>query len=135
MILFVDSDVLLDTILIRQPYFIESAALMELADDINFTLCTSVHGLLNIHYAAKRVFGETLARQAISVLTKKLKIVPEDVHIVEQAVNSNFSDFEDAVQYYAAVSAKAEVIITRNAKDYKQASIPVLTAVQFLKIL
>jgi hypothetical protein len=50
-------------------------------------------------------------------------------------VDSSFADFEDAVQYYAAISAKADAIITRNTKDYKHASIPVLTAEQFLKTL
>jgi predicted nucleic acid-binding protein len=135
MILFIDSDILLDTILIRQPHFADSVAIVELADNTHFTLCTSVHGLLNIHYAAKKVFGEKRARQSVLVLTRKLKIVQEDVNTIITAANSNFPDFEDAVQYFAAISAKADAIITRNIKDYKQASIPVLTAEQFLKKL
>lgn len=135
MILFIDSDVLLDTILIRPPHFNASAEVVKLVDNDHFTLCTSVHSLLNIHYAVKKVFGEKLARQGISVLTKKLKIIPEDINTVQQAVDSSFSDFENAVQYYAATTAKADVIITRNIKDYKQSSIPVLTAEQFLKTL
>lgn len=135
MILFVDSDILLDTILIRQPHFTNSAAVIELADQTHFTLCTSIHSLLNIHYAAKKVFGEKQARQSVLVLTRKLKIMPEDVDMVIEAANSTFLDFEDAVQYYAAISAKADVIITRNIKDYKQATIPVLTAELFLRTL
>jgi hypothetical protein len=108
---------------------------MELGKDGNYSLCTSVHSLLNIHYAVKKVFGEKVARQSVSVLTKKLDIIKEDINTVQQAVDSAFSDFEDAVQYYAAISAKADVIVTRNIKDYKQSTIPVLTAEQFLRTL
>ena len=135
MILFIDSDILIDVILIRQPHFNSSVEITELNRDDSYVLCTSVHSLLNIHYAVKKVFGEKIARQGISVLTKKLKIIPEDIDTVQQAVDSSFSDFEDAVQYYAAIAAKADAIITRNIKDYKHSSIPVLTAEQFLKKL
>ena len=135
MILFVDSDVLLDVILIRKPHFNTSVEITELANDPNYMLCASVHSLLNIHYAVKKVSGEKIARQSIAVLIRKLKVIKEDADTIEQAIDSNFSDFEDAVQYYAAISARADIIITRNTKDYKQASIPVLTAEQFLKTL
>ena len=51
--------------------------------------------------------------------------------VIEQAVLSNFSDFEDAVLYQAAKQAQCEMIITRNLNDFKLASIPVMTAEQF----
>lgn len=135
MILFIDSDILLDSILIRMPHFNFSIELIELGKGDDYSLCTSVHSLLNIHYAVKKAFNEKIARQSVSVLTKKLDIIKEDINTVQQAVDSAFSDFEDAVQYYTAISANADVIITRNIKDYKQSTIPVLTAEQFLRTL
>lgn len=133
--LFIDSDILLDTILIRQPHFNDSAEVVRLADNDDYVCCTSVHSLLNIHYFLKKALGENLARQAVSVLTEKLEIISENVNIVNQAVGSNFSDFEDAVQFYAAKSVNADYIITRNTKDYKESTIPVYTAGQFLRPL
>lgn len=135
MILFIDSDVLLDSILIRMPHFNSSIELIELGKGDNYSLCTSVHSLLNIHYAVKKALNEKIARQSVSVLTKKLDIIKEHISTVQQAVDSAFFDFEDAVQYYAAVGANADIIITRNIKDYKQSTIPVLTAEQFLRTL
>ncbi|MCO5945336.1 PIN domain-containing protein [Mucilaginibacter flavidus] len=134
-VLFIDSDVLLDTILIRQQHFNESVAVMELADNSEYTFCTSTHSLLNIHYVVKKTFGEKLARRSILMLVKKLKIMREDVNIIEQALYSDFSDFEDAVQFYAAKSADANFIITRNIKDYKHSTIAVVTPEQFLRTL
>lgn len=133
--IFIDSDILLDVFLNRHPHYESSADVLLLSEDSNYTCSTSVHALLNVHYIAKRSFGEKNARKAIKSLTERLSIVTEDVKIVDDALGSDFSDFEDAVQYYAAVSFKAEVIITRNIKDYKQSTIPVLTAEQFLRTL
>jgi predicted nucleic acid-binding protein len=132
-VLFIDSDILLDTILMRQPHFSNSFDVVALASNSDYKCCTSVHSLLNIHYSTKKAFDERSARQAIRVLTEQLNIIQEDKNIIDQAITSNFSDFEDAVQYYAAKSAKADFIITRNIKDYKQSDIPVLTAEQFLR--
>lgn len=134
-VLFIDSDVLLDTILIREPHFNDSVAVLELADGKNFSCCTSVHSLLNIHYSVKKAFGEKSARQAIKILIEKLMIIKEDVNTLEVALRSTFSDFEDAVQYCVAQEVNADAIVTRNIKDYKQSSIRVLTPVQFLKTL
>jgi predicted nucleic acid-binding protein len=131
--LFIDSDVLLDGILVREPYFKNSLDVILLADNERFTCFTSVHCIVNIHYLIKKRLGEQPARQTLRRLTAKLKIVKEDSDTIQQALNSSFADFEDAVQFYAAESANADVIITRNTKDYKNSTIPVLTAEQFLR--
>ena len=47
---------------------------------------------------------------------------------------SQFKDFEDAMQYYTALKAKADFIITRNGKDFTASKIPVMTATEFLAI-
>ena len=133
--IFIDSDVLLDIILERRPFYDWALGVLLLIDEGRYIGCTSVHALLNVHYLAKRYSGEKSARASIKLLATKLSVVTEDVSIVNEAIVSGFSDFEDAVQYYTAVSADADVIITRNIKDYKQSVLPVLTAEQFLKTL
>ena len=55
-----------------------------------------------------------------------------DEDIIEAALNSEFNDFEDALQYYSATSIPAmEIILTRNSKDFTKSKIPVYTPVQF----
>ncbi len=58
-----------------------------------------------------------------------------DEKIIDLSLASDFKDFEDAVQYYAAVQAKAECIITRDKNDYNKGRLPVLTAEEFLTLL
>ena len=135
--IFIDSDILLDIILERHPYYEWALGILLLVDQDQkaYSACTSVHSLLNAHYLTKKYSGEKSARNSIRLLVNKLDIITEDRKIVENALASGFSDFEDAVQYHAAISVKADVIITRNIKDYKQSTIPVLTAEQFLRSL
>ena len=133
--LFLDSDILLDIFLNRVPFYEPAADVMLLSEGDDHVCCTSVHTLLNAHYILKKSFGEAKARTVIKIIKSRLKVVAEDISLIEKAIDSRFSDFEDAVQYFAAISAGADVIITRNVKDYKQSTIPVLTAEEFLKTL
>lgn len=134
-ILFVDSDILLDIILFRQPFFGASAEILELPGAHTIKCIASVHSILNVHYSAKKVHGEQATRLALKTLMEKLSIVAENDRLIYDALDSSFTDFEDAVQYHAAVSANANYIITRNTKDYTHSAIPVLTAEQFLQTL
>jgi hypothetical protein len=100
----------------------------------NIHAATSSIAFMNVHYFLDK-FDRPRKMQLLNVLRSIVGIIEVGEDIIDLALGSNFSDFEDAVQYYAALSLKAEVIITRNIKDYKQSSIPVLTAEQFLKTL
>ena len=68
---------------------------------------------------------------------RKFKIISQisDLNelIVEKALNSDFKDFEDALQYFCALQSRCDVLLTRNAKDFKNSVIPVMTADDFLK--
>jgi hypothetical protein len=134
-VIFVDSDILLDVILDRIPFYDSSVRILLLADQSEFSCCTAVHSLLNVHYVTKRKLGLPEADKAIKLLIGKITIVSEDQTTVDQAIQSGFTDFEDAVQFFAAKSVNADYIITRNLKDYKESTIPVLTAEQFLRTL
>ena len=62
-----------------------------------------------------------------------INILPVDERVIEQSLNSNFTDFEDAIQYFTAVNNGVNLIITRNKVDYKKSKIPVVSAEEFLK--
>jgi predicted nucleic acid-binding protein len=58
----------------------------------------------------------------------------ENDKIIQKALESGFSDFEDAVQYYTAAENKMDYIITRNTGDYRKSIIKVYTPSQYLKM-
>ena len=73
------------------------------------------------------------ARKAISKFKVLVEVLPLDDKILELSLASDFTDFEDAVQYYTATEHGMDVIISRNKKDFKNISLPVLTAKEYLK--
>ena len=62
-----------------------------------------------------------------------VNVLPLDDKITDLALNSEFCDFEDAIQYYTAIENGQDLIITRNLQDFKESKIPVLTAGEFIK--
>lgn len=133
--IFLDSDILIDVILLRPPHHVASSQVLNLIEQSELVFCTTVHTLLNVHYIVKKHIGKDYANKSIRLLLEKIQIITEDEKLVKQALNSAFIDFEDAVQYYAAERINADAIITRNIKDYKLSKIPVYTAEQFLRII
>ena len=130
--IFIDSDVLLDALLKRPEFSLAAMNILSLSNGMN--LYTSSVVFVNVHY-----FLDKFERQSKFLLLRKLRrairIVNVDEKIIDSALSSGVNDFEDAVQHFAALSARCEIIITRNLKDYKHSSIPVLTPEQFLQTL
>lgn len=62
-----------------------------------------------------------------------INILPVDERIIEQALNSEFNDFEDAIQYFTAVNNGINLLLTRNKVDYKKSKITISTSEEFLK--
>ena len=71
------------------------------------------------------------------LLFEKLRNITETTTVdrltVDKALISDFSDLEDALQYYSAVNAKVDVVLTRNKKDFVEANVPVMTPDEFFK--
>ena len=133
--IFIDSDVILDLFLAREPHLKYAQELLSLYDVGDFQLYTSAIIVNNAYYFIKKDRGNENARSAISLITELLQILPVDADGVRFAIDSKFKDFEDALQYYTALKHRCNYIITRNIKDYKSSGIPVLTAEQLLKTL
>lgn len=132
--IFLDSDVILDVLLKRPGFYLPAANLLAAARINNLQLFTSSVVFVNVNYFLEkfdRVNRVTLLKGLRSIIS----IVEVGGAVIDKALDSDLTDFEDAIQYYAALSAKADAIITRNIKDYKNTTIPVLTAEQFLNTL
>lgn len=131
---FLDSDIILDAILRRVPFYLAAINLMELAHDNRIKIYTSAVAFVNVNYFLNKAKIDNRIDVLIQ-LRSILDIIEVNATIIDHSLSSTFADFEDAVQYYAAVSANADYIITRNTKDYTHSTIPVLTAEQFLQTL
>lgn len=133
--LFIDCDIILDLLAKREPYYIHSSKLFTLIDKKEITAFTSPLIFTNLHYLLKKLTSNTSALKNLRKLKTFVKILPTDERVIEQSLNSEFSDFEDAIQYFTAVNNGINLLLTRNKRDYKKSKIPILSAEEFLKML
>jgi len=133
MTLFIDSDILLDAVLMREPYHRSAINILSLEDRNDHSLCISAHSLLNVYYFTRKFAGKSAASKSIGLLENKLIVLPTDGTTIRTAMTTAFTDIEDAVQYIIALTNQCNIIITRNLKDYKKSRLPTMTAEQYLK--
>lgn len=130
---FVDSDIILDLLAQREPYFEYAAKLFTLIDQQKIKAYTSPLIFANLHYLLKKLTSNTVALKSLRKLKTLINILPVDERIIEQALNSDFNDFEDAIQYFTATSSGINLLLTRNKVDYKKSKIAISTSEEFLK--
>ena len=130
--LFLDADVILDLLAQRPPWYANSADIFSRIQSGQFKGATSILVFANVFYILRKVKGNKAARESIKKLNSLLRIHTTSEATLEQALNSSFTDFEDALQYFTAQNNQASLVITRNIKDYKPDQVPVMTPEQFL---
>ena|SRR6056297_4367824 len=132
--LFIDTNIVIDLLSRREPFFEEAAELFSLADKKQVELSVSSLTIANTSYALLRQMDSNKAKSVLRKLRLILKILPLDDKIIGLALNDDiFSDFEDGLQYFTAIEEEQDMIITRNLKDYKNSKLPTLTAKQFIE--
>ena len=131
--LFVDTNIVIDLLSRREPYYDEAATLFSLADKNQVKLSVSSLTIANTSYVLLRQMDSIKAKSILRKLRLIVKILPLDDKIVGLALNDEtFSDFEDGLQYFTAIENGQETIITRNLKDFKNSKLPTITAKQFI---
>ncbi len=131
--LFVDSDIILDMLLQREPYFYFTSYLLSEANKHNIALTTSTLVMANINYILTRQIGKSQAKKSLTGLFETMDVLPFEADAFKSALNSQFNDVEDGIQHFIALNNNCDAIITRNIKDYKHSAIPVLTAEELLR--
>jgi predicted nucleic acid-binding protein len=132
---FVDTDVMLDYLLKREPFFESALKLMNAGATGRVRLLISIITVSNLIYFLERKFTVKETQQKLRVLKTFIEIAASGNPETESMLNSSFSDLEDALQHAIAVTSKADALITRNVKDYKYATVAIMDCDAFLKSL
>lgn len=130
---FVDTDIILDLLSNREPFYIFSAGLFSAADKGEIKIYVSSLSFSNLNYILSKQYSADQARKKLLKFKTLVSVLPVSDKTVELALTSDFKDFEDAMQYFTAIDNNIKILLTRNLKDYKSATIAVMTAEQFLK--
>lgn len=130
-----DSDVLLDVLAQRQPFFPTSVQALDTATQPQVQGYVAGHAVTNIFYILRRQVGSETARDLISELLKHLWVASVTDEAIRAALQSSMRDFEDAVTSETANATGIEVIVTRNISDFIASPIPAISPEEFLAML
>jgi predicted nucleic acid-binding protein len=130
--IFIDTNIIMDLLSHRDPYYESAATLFNHIENGLLEGYASSLTFANLHYVLRKECGSHKTIEVLKNLRKVVVILPVDDSIIEQALNSGFKDFEDAIQYHVATANNLTCIVTRNLKDFLAATIRVCTAKVFL---
>ena len=132
---FIDTNVVLDVLAKRPEFYDDAAAIWSLCEQGRITGFIAAVSGTNIYYIIRKLSDHRTAMKAMVQLRDIFTLATCDGQVMTQAIDARMPDFEEAVQYFSALHAGAELLVTRNPKHFPRAAIPVVTPKEFLATL
>lgn len=134
--IFVDANIVIDLLCERYPWFPSVMRIFSMADRGQIELYCSSLSLGTASYLMEtRKMSPQDIFEGIDLLCQMCTPTTVDASVVRQALDSGFTDFEDALQHYSAMTVDAECIVTRNKKDFSSSEIPIYELEDFMALL
>ena len=133
--LFLDTNVVVDFVVCREPFAASAIQIFQLAENNDHQLYISDLSFVNVAYVIRKGLSNDLLYKTLGKLRSYLHVANVGSQAIDAALQLKSKDFEDAVQYYSAKQIAADCIITRNKKDFSFSDIPVWTPEEFLLYL
>lgn len=133
--IFVDTNLLLDVLAQRKPFYMAAARIWTMAETGACEAFISAISFNNVFYIVRKARDTAAARRALILMRDSFASVAADQRILNQAIDSKIPDFEDAIQFYSALHARTDYLLTRNAGDFPTGILPILTPDEFLALL
>ena len=130
---FFDTNVLIDFLADRKPFSLYAAKLFNESLDQTIKIYVSAVSFNNVYYILRQSLSHSATLNVLSELHKLTEVIEVNGNMIENALKS---DFEDAIQYQCAKSIKSiDCIVTRDPKDFKLSTIPILAPNELISLL
>jgi predicted nucleic acid-binding protein len=129
---FLDSDVILDFYIERQPHHNVALRLFTRLKRSRAKCCTSAVIVANAYYILTKLESKEYALDKIRKLRKFVEIIPIDSSTIDAALTSPYKDFEDSIQFHCAIQNKVGTFITRNVRHYPKEQLRIAEPTQYL---
>jgi predicted nucleic acid-binding protein len=133
--LFIDTNVILDVLADREPWFDDSAAVLSLVDAPGVEGFVAAHTVTTLFYLASKHLGRSRTVSVLLDLLEHVTVSPLDQDLLLRALSLGWDDVEDAVQGISAQRARADYLVTRNPSQFPTTAVSVVTPRQLLAIL
>lgn len=133
--IFLDTNVILDLLAERHPFYEPIAKIVSLADRKEISLLTSPITFTTVEYVLSKFETKETALLKLQKFSILCQVAEANQETIDKSLFSFFRDFEDAVQYFCALQSNCDLILTRNKADFKNSVLPVFTAFEYLASL
>lgn len=130
--IFLDTNVILDLLAERKPFYDSIATVATLADRRELLLFTSPISFTTIDYVMSKFESKASVLIKLQKFSILCKVAEANQETIDKGLFSLFDDFEDAVQYQCALQAECDLILTRNGNDFRKSLLPVMNPDEFL---
>lgn len=129
----IDTNVILDVLCNRKDFVEDSLKVFKYCEANQITGCISALSVPNIVYIMRKELDGDRIKEILTTLTSLFTVVDLREVDLMRAADLEFSDYEDALQSVCATRAKANYIVTRNIKDFKNSRIPAIKPSELLE--
>ena len=134
--IFLDTNVLIDFLAARKPFSMEAAKLFNYSFKKKVTIYVAAVSYNNIYYILRQSCTHAETIKILTELQEWTEAVDVSKDVIRKSLKSEFKDFEDAIQYNCAKAvSKIDCIVTRDTKDFKTSSLPILTTKEALTMV
>jgi len=131
----IDTNVLLDLALDREPFADDASQLLDAAQAGRLSAWVAWHAVSDFYYLCASDKDDRAARQFISDLLSFAEVASGSTESVRQALSWNLRDFEDSLQCAAAIACGAELVVTRNVRGYRRAPVRALSPSETMALI
>lgn len=125
--ILIDTNIILDVMCNRKDFVEDALKVFRFCETRRLTGCISALSIPNIVYIMRKQLDREKIKEVLVTLTSLFSVIELKESDLLKATDMNFSDYEDAVQAVCAMRIKADYIVTRNVKDYKNSKVPAVT--------
>lgn len=133
--ILIDTNLCLDAILSRKPFAVHALELVERSELGDFKGMIAAHSFDNLFYILSKKLSRKKAYKGLNEIRKAFDVTAVTPSVIDNALHSEWKDFEDAIHYHAARATGCDGIITRNSKDFDQTDLPIFSPIGFLEKL
>ena len=133
--ILLDTNIVLDLLLVRDPFVDDAQAIFIMIENRHIEGYLCADAITTIHYLVSRELGKHSADNVIAKLLEIFEVTPVDKQVLTEATRTHSTDYEDSVVYTSAYYAGIDRIITRDQKGFKQSKVPVLEPGEFLSFI
>ncbi|WP_172185996.1 PIN domain-containing protein [Microcoleus asticus] len=116
--ILLDTNIILDIALERQPFFGESEQVLSLVEQGEVEGYISASTFSDLYYIIRKAKGRDSTLEFLRYIATFCQVATVDNSVISMALTCNFKDFEDAIQYSSAVINLIDAIVTRNPRDF-----------------